>query len=505
VEKKSRQTTDNNEQPQVPLEELIRTRRQKLADLKEMGINAYPYRFERSHVIADARNDYDNLAADKTVVRLAGRIMLKRKMGKAIFADIHDISGKMQVYVKIDIVGKEDFEIFDRKIELGDIMGVEGGLFTTKTGEMTVMVQKFELLAKALHPLPDKHSGLVDKEQRYRRRYVDLIVHPDVREIFVQRSRVVKSIRDFLDGRGFLEVETPILQPIYGGAVARPFVTHHNTLDLDLYLRIADELYLKRLIIGGYDKVWEYCKDFRNEGMDRLHNPEFSMVELYWAYADYNDIMELFQDLLRRITLDLYGTYKIQYEENVIDFEPDFKIMTMVEAVREAAGIDLTSLDFESARKEAEKAGLETAQLTNWGKVVDAFFEAKVEPNLIQPTFIKDFPLDISPLAKVHRENPGLTERFECYVGGLEMGNAFSELNDPEDQRERFLAQAKAREAGDEEAHQLDEDYITALMYGMPPTGGLGFGVDRLVMLFTNRHNIRDVIFFPQMRPEREE
>jgi len=410
----------------------------------------------------------------------------------------------MQVYVKINNVGEEAFNMFD-KLDLGDIVGVSGTLFTTRTGEMTVMVRDFELLAKSLHPLPDKHSGLVDKEQRYRRRYVDLIVHPEVRETFIVRSRIVKSIRDFLDSRDFIEVETPILQPIYGGAAARPFETHHNTLDMDLYLRIADELYLKRLIVGGFDKVWEYCRDFRNEGMDRMHNPEFSMVELYWAYADYNDIMMLFQDMMRKVTYDLYGRYKITYEEHEIDFEPDFKVISMVDAIKERTGLDLLAMDFEEARTKATDMDLDVEAATNWGMVVEAFFEDKIEPHLIQPTFIKDFPLDISPLAKTHRENPRLTERFEIFIGGSEIGNAFSELNDPDDQKARFAAQSKAREAGDQEAHQPDEDFLTALSYGMPPTGGLGFGIDRLVMLLTNNHSIRDVILFPQMRPEKDE
>ena len=497
----SPQRKDNHsEQPQPPVSELIKTRRQKVSDLRQKGINPYPYRYERSHMISEAVDNFDRFAADAALLRLAGRIMLKRKMGKSIFADIHDLNGKIQVYVKIDNVGKDNFKLFD-KLDLGDIVGVEGTLFTTKTGEKTVMVTKFEILAKAIHPLPDKHAGLVDKDLRYRMRYADLIVHPEVREIFVARSKIIKSMRDFLDSEGFIEVETPILQPLYGGAMAQPFKTHHNRLHMDLYLRIADELYLKRLIVGGFDKVWEYCKDFRNEGLDRLHNPEFSMIELYWAYADYNDIMVLFRDLLRTVVKDLYGTYKITYENHEIDFEPDFKVVSMIDAVKGATGIDLMLLDYEGALAEAKKAGMEMDKLINWGKVVEAFFEERVEPHLIQPTFIKDFPREISPLAKVHRDNPRLTERFELFIGGLEMGNAFSELNDPEDQLERFKAQVEAGRAGDEEAHQLDEDYIRALEHGMPPTGGLGFGIDRLVMLLTNTHSIQDVILFPQMKP----
>jgi lysyl-tRNA synthetase class 2 len=369
---------------------------------------------------------------------------------------------------------------------------------------------------------------LIDKDLRYRRRYADLIVHPHIRNIFIQRSRIIKSIRDFLDSHGFLEVETPILQPLYGGGIARPFLTHHNTLDMDLYLRIADELYLKRLIIGGFEKVWEFCKDFRNEGMDRLHNPEFSMVELYWAYADYNDIMDLFEELLRKVVSDLHGKLKINYcghdcetleefekkkaanliggdltfEGVEIDFEPGFKRISMVDAIKEQTGLNLLELDYKGACQKAQEFGIDTTRLTNWGKVVEAFFETSVEETLIQPTFITDFPHEISPLAKVHRDNPRLTERFELFIGSLEMGNAFSELNDPVDQLDRFQAQTKARQEGDEEAHQLDEDFIRALQYGMPPTGGLGFGIDRLVMLLTNNYSIQEVILFPQMRPE---
>jgi lysyl-tRNA synthetase class 2 len=496
--------TGINEKPQIPLEELIRNRRQKLANLRDKDINPYPYKFGRSHLIGEARENFEKLASDETEVRLAGRIMLKRKMGKAIFADIHDHTGKMQVYVKIDNVGKDAFKQFD-KLDLGDIIGVNGKLFVTKTGEQTVMAGSYEILCKSILPLPDKHSGLVDKEQRYRRRYVDLIVHPEVRETFIQRAKIIKSIRDFLDDKGFIEVETPILQPLYGGASAKPFKTHHNAHHMDLFLRIADELYLKRLIVGGFDRVWEFCKDFRNEGMDRLHNPEFSMVELYMAYADYNDIMQLLEELLRKAVYDLHGSYKIKFEDMELDFEPPFRQLTMIDAVKEETGLDLMEMDFQMAQIKAREAGIDPEGLINWGKVVEAFFETRVEPKLVQPTFIKDFPVEISPLAKVHRENSRLTERFECFIGGLECGNAFSELNDPDDQEARFKEQVKAGRAGDEEAHQYDEDYVRALQYGMPPTGGLGFGIDRLVMILTNKHSIRDVILFPQMKPERDE
>ncbi len=524
---KKEQTGGAKEQPQVPVNELIRVRLEKVDNLREKGIEPYAYRYDRTHDIRDAVDNFEKYAESETTLSLAGRIMLKRKMGKSIFADLHDATGRIQVYVKIDNVGKDLFKVFD-KLDLGDIVGVKGTLFTTRTGEKTLSVTEYAVLSKAVQPLPDKYSGLVNKDLRYRHRYADLIMNPRVRDTFAKRGRIIKSIREYLDSKGFLEVETPILQPLYGGAAARPFRTHHNTLDVDLYLRIADELYLKRLIVGGFDKVWEYCKDFRNEGMDRLHNPEFSMVELYWAYADYRDIMNLFQEMIRKIVFDLHGKYKIRFtghsfdtEEEFqaakaadsiggnltfegfeIDFEPEFKEISMVDAVRDKTGLDLLAMDYEGAKAEAKKRGFDTDPLKNWGKVVEAFFEETVEADLIQPTFIKDFPKDISPLAKTHRDNPRLAERFEIFIGGQEMGNAFSELNDPVDQLKRFKDQVEAGRGGDEEAHQLDEDYVLALMYGMPPTGGLGFGIDRLVMLLTNNYQIQDVILFPQMRPE---
>ncbi len=498
---KSHEPHNSEEAPQIPLDELIAIRHKKVADLRQQGINPYPYRFVRTHQVSGLLADFDTLAGSETIVKAAGRIMLKRKMGKSIFADIHDFTGRIQIYFKIDVVGEKAFNLFDL-LDLGDLVGVEGSLFVTRTGEKTIRVQNFELLAKAIQPLPDKHAGLVDKEMRYRRRYVDLIVNPEVRETLIKRGQIIRSIRQFLDSRGFLEVETPILQPLYGGGSARPFVTHHNSLDMNLYLRIADELYLKRLIVGGFEKVWEFCKDFRNEGMDRLHNPEFSMVELYWAYADYKDIMALFQELLRQTVWELHGKYKIQYEDYEIDFEPPFKEISMIDAIKEKTGIDLLPLDYAAAETIAKENGIDSDDLINWGKVVEAFFGHFVEPSLIQPTIIKDFPREISPLAKVHRDQPRLAERFELFIGTLETGNAFSELNDPEDQRQRFLDQVAQRQAGDEEAQPYDEDYVMALSYGMPPTGGLGFGIDRLVMLLTNSHSIRDVIFFPQMRPE---
>jgi len=488
---------------QVPLKELIRTRRRKVVQLTEQGVNLYPYRYERSHLIADLHADFERLAAEETVVRLAGRVMLKRKMGKASFADVRDGSERIQIYVKLNNVGQEAFDLFD-SIDLGDMIGCEGSLFVTRTGERTLKVTSFEILVKALHPLPDKHAGLVDVETRYRRRYADLIVNPEVREDFIKRTKIIRSIRDFLNAEGFLEVETPILQPLYGGGMALPFKTHHHRLDRDLYLRIADELYLKRLLIGGFEKVWEFCKDFRNEGIDRMHNPEFSMIELYWAYADYRDMAAMFENMLRRVVYELHGSYVIPYDEYEVDFEPPFRWISMIDSITEQTGVDFSNLEFKDALAAAKKLGVDEAGLINRGKVIEAVWEAKVEPTLIQPTFIVDFPVEISPLAKKHREKEGLTERFELFIAGLEMGNAFSELNDPVDQLQRFLQQGKALEAGDEEAQPLDDDFITALMYGMPPTAGLGFGVDRLIMLLTNKHNIRDVLLFPQMKEMKE-
>jgi lysyl-tRNA synthetase class 2 len=501
-----KKNTDSDlETPQAapPLAELMRTRREKVRALAEKGVLSYPYKYDRTHHIAELEADFDKLANEETVVRVAGRVRLKRKMGKASFADITDQTGRFQIYVKKNIVGDEVYEVFDT-VDLGDIIGVEGTLFVTRTGQQTIQVQSFELLTKALHPLPDKHSGLTDVETRYRRRYADLIVNPEVREVFVQRSRIIQLIRDYLNQRGFLEVETPILQPLYGGGNAVPFKTHHERLHRDLYLRIADELYLKRLLVGGYEKVWEYCKDFRNEGIDRLHNPEFSMIELYWAYADYRDMAGLLEEMLRQVVYELHGSYKINYGEHEIDFEPPFRWVSMIDSIREATGLDFYPMNYETALAEAKKLEVDEEGLINKGKVIEAVWEAKVEATLIQPTFITDFPVEISPLAKKHREKEGLTERFELFIAAQEMGNAFSELNDPVDQIQRFLQQGKALQEGDEEAQPLDDDFITALAYGMPPTAGLGFGVDRLVMLLTNQHNISDVILFPQMKDYKE-
>lgn len=496
-----------SDRPQEPeteqtLNQIIAGRINKLERIRELGIEPYPYSYKPTHNTTQTLDDFDSLCENETEISLAGRIMSIRRMGKALFFHFQDEAGRMQAYVKKNNIGDDLWNLF-LLLDMGDIIGMTGTLFVTKTGEKTVAVKNFTLLTKALHPLPEKFHGLTDKETRYRQRYVDLIANPEVRETFRLRSQIVAAIRNFLGEQGFMEVETPVLQPLYGGGIACPFVTHHDKLDMQLYLRIADELYLKRLIVGGFDKVWEFCKDFRNEGMDRKHNPEFTMIELYQAYADYNDIMELFEKLLRHTVETVLGVTEIEYEGRKLDFGSPFKRISMIEAIIEQGGPDLGDFDYEKALAKAKETGIDIAKLINHGKVVEAFFDEMVEPKIISPTFIIDHPRDISPLAKAHRENPKLAERFELFIAGMECGNAFSELNDPIDQKERFLDQGKVAEAGDEEAHQLDHDFINALSYGMPPTGGLGIGVDRIVMLLTNSHSIRDVIFFPQMKPEK--
>lgn len=490
---------NKNEPIAIPLADLIKVRREKVRHFQKEDISSYPYSYQRTHKITELLEQFDTLAEKEEIVRITGRIMLKRKMGKTFFADVMDEREKIQIYVKKDDLDDKCFTFFN-SLDLGDIIGCEGVLFVTQMGEKSLRVRSFELLTKSLHPLPDKHAGLTDVEQRYRRRYADLIVNPEVRNVFRMRSQIIQAVRDYLNEHGFLEVETPILQPIYGGGNAKPFKTYYNKLERDMYMRIADELYLKRLIVGGFDKVWELCKDFRNEGIDRFHNPEFTMIELYWAYADYKDIASFFEQLLRDVTYKVHGKYKIPYGEYEIDFEPKFRWVSMIDSVKEETGIDLLDLSYEEALALAKEKHFDTEHLINWGKIVEAFWEKYVEPKLIQPTFIVDYPVEISPLAKKHRDNPRLTERFELFIAGSEMGNAFSELNDPIDQLERFIQQGKAMEAGDDEAQPLDDDFITALAYGMPPTGGLGFGIDRLVMFLTNQHTIRDVVFFPQMK-----
>ncbi len=475
---------------------------QKLQALREAGVEPFAYSYSKTHTTKQLVDGFETLSAAQLNTSIAGRLMTIRSMGKSIFANLQDESGQIQIYVKKDAVAEAEFEVF-KKADIGDIFGVEGYLFLTKMGEKSVHVSKVTLLAKSLRPMPEKWHGLQDKETRYRRRYLDMIANPEVREVFKKRSLIIRAVRDFLDGEGFIEVETPVLQPIYGGAAARPFITHHNRLDIDLYMRVADELYLKRLIVGGFEKVWEFCKDFRNEGMDRNHNPEFTMIELYWAYADYNDIMSLYQRMITTVASKVLGTTRLEFGENHIELGGEWRKLPMLEGISEAVGRDISGMDEPALRKFCGEIGVKTEGLIGRGKLIDELFSEKLEHKLIQPTFITDYPKELSPLAKPHRSKPGLTERFEVFIGGMEMGNAFSELNDPIDQKERFQALVELAKSGDEEAPAvLDEDYVFCLEHGMPPTGGLGFGVDRLCMMLLNQHSIRDVILFPQMKPE---
>lgn len=490
--------------------ELLKLRREKLDTLHNMDVIPYEYNFEVTH---HAETIVENFAElENKSVSIAGRIMAIRLMGKAAFFHLQDQTGKIQVYIRNDKVGDENFKIF-KLLDIGDMVGLSGPVFKTRTGETSVLAEKFQLLAKSIKPLPivkEKIEGdqkitydqFADKELRYRQRYVDLIVNPEVKEIFVKRSKIITAMREFLNNNDFLEVETPILQPIYGGASARPFVTHHNALDIDLYLRIANELYLKRLIVGGFDRVYEFGKDFRNEGMDRFHNPEFTQLELYIAYKDYLWMMDFVEKLVNFVANKVLNSMQIKFGEHEIDLSPPWRRITMLDAIKEYTNIDIESMTENELREEAKKMDITVDSSMGYGKIIDEIFGEFVEPKLIQPTFIMDYPLEMSPLAKKHRQNPKLVERFEPIIGGKEIGNAFSELNDPLDQRSRFEAQKNLRDQGDEEAQVLDEDYIRALEYGMPPTAGLGVGIDRLVMLLTNSHSIRDVIFFPQMRPE---
>lgn len=487
--------------PEQDLSQLLLHRREKLKALQEKKISPYPYFFKRTYTSKEICDSFEKLETETTPVSICGRIISLRSHGKSVFFHILDGEGKIQVYVKSDEVGEEKYKLFEL-FDIGDFIGVKGKVFKTRMGEKTVRAEDFQLLSKSLHPLPEKWHGLQDKELRYRQRYLDLIANPEVKDTFVLRTKILSSIRKFLDGNGFLEVETPVLQPVYGGAFARPFITHHNALDIDLYLRIADELYLKRLIIGGLERVYEVCKDFRNEGMDKNHNPEFSMLELYQAYADYHDIMELCEKLFNFISKELFNANKIKFQDEEIDLTPPWRRISFWESIEKYTGVDLSGKEEKKVREFAQELGIKSDSSIRIGKVIESIFEQKVQPNLIQPTFILDYPVEMSPFAKKHREKAGLTERFEGFIAGAELMNAFSELNDPLDQRERFEQQAKFKQMGDEEAQVLDEDFLKAMEYGMPPTGGLGIGIDRLVMLFTNSTSIRDVIFFPQMKPE---
>ncbi|WP_374719660.1 lysine--tRNA ligase [Parageobacillus toebii] len=487
------------------LNDQLRVRREKLNKLREMGIDPFGKRFERTHKAKELFDLYGDLSKEELEekqikVAVAGRIMTKRGKGKAGFAHIQDVTGQIQIYVREDAVGEEQYELF-KTSDLGDIIGVYGTVFKTKVGELSIKVSSYEFLTKALRPLPEKYHGLKDIEQRYRQRYLDLIMNPESKNTFITRSRIIQSMRRYLDSHGYLEVETPMMHSIAGGAAARPFITHHNALDMPLYMRIAIELHLKRLIVGGLEKVYEIGRVFRNEGISTRHNPEFTMLELYEAYADFRDIMKLTENLIAHIAQEVLGTTKIQYGEHTVDLTPEWKRLHMVDAIKEYVGVDFwKQMSDEEARELAKEHGVEIAPHMTFGHIVNEFFEQKVEDKLIQPTFIYGHPVEISPLAKKNPDDPRFTDRFELFIVGREHANAFTELNDPIDQRERFEAQLKEREQGNDEAHEMDEDFIEALEYGMPPTGGLGIGVDRLVMLLTNSPSIRDVLLFPQMR-----
>jgi len=484
------------------LSDLERQRHLKLQHIRERGVEPYPPRVERTHTTAQALAVFEQAQeGEAPTVKVVGRLMSIRVMGRSAFAHIEDGSGQIQIYLRQNVLGEEEYEFFKRDFDIGDFVGVEGRLFRTRTGEVTVEVQHFHMLAKSLKPLPEKWHGLRDVETRYRQRYVDLIVNQDVRRVFTTRTRIISAMRRFFDERGFLEVETPILQPIYGGAMARPFTTYHNQLHQNLYLRIAVELYLKRLIVGGYERVYEIGKNFRNEGVDQEHNPEFTMMEFYMAYADYNDVMDLTEEMVAYVAQEVLGTLQITYDGNEIDLTPPWSRIHLRQAIQEKTGIDYREHpEAESLYQAIREIDSNVEPKATWGKLVDSLLKNYVRPTLIQPTFLFDYPIEISPLAKKKSDDPSTTERFQGYIGGMEVCNAFTELNDPIDQRERFLAQVRAFEAGDEEAHQMDEDFIRALSYGMPPTGGWGMGVDRLVMLFTDQPSIRDVILFPQLR-----
>ncbi len=497
---------------QTPESQLIEQRLQKLDAIRDLGIEPYPYRFEPTHCSADIVASFDALNASGDEVRVAGRLIVTRGHGKAAFADLRDAEGRLQIYVRLDNVGDDAFALW-KLLDIGDIIGVSGRVFKTRTGQISVQVQTLTLLTKAIRPLPVPkeeirdgervvHDQFSDKELRYRRRYLDLALNPDVQAVFRKRSAVVSAIREFLDARGFLEVETPVLQPLYGGASARPFVTHHNVLDMPLYLRISDELYLKRLIVGGLERVYEIGKNFRNEGIDRTHNPEFSMLELYQAYADYSDMMAIAEALYVFVAEKVNGATTLEYQGRKIDLTPPWPRIPMLDAIERYGGIDVARSSDADLRAACKRFDSDIEPDAERGLLINALFEACVEPELIQPTFITDYPIAVSPLAKRHQTEKDLTERFEIFINGWEAANAFSELNDPIDQRQRFAHQKTLRDRGDDEAQVLDEDFLMALEHGMPPTGGLGIGVDRMVMLLADAPSIRDAILFPHMRPK---
>jgi len=482
--------------------EIIPNKWKEIEELKREGIDPFGHSFNRTYKIKDLIEENKDLQVGecgKKKASVAGRLMALRTHGKAIFANIEDVSGRIQIYIKSNKVGEDAFKLFS-KIGVGDILGVSGLIFRTRTGEVTVFIEEFSLLCKSVRSLPEKWHGLKDVEVRYRKRYLDLIVNPSVREIFIKRSKVVQSIRNFLDNRGFLEVQTPIMQPIPGGATARPFITHHNTLHRDLYLRIATELYLKRLIVGGLEKVYELGCDFRNEGISTKHNPEFTMLELYEAYGDYHSMMTITEELITYVIKNVFGSLEVEYQGNKINFTPPWKRISMCKVIEEVSGINIEKILQKDFDKIIKKHGLNIKGKINRGEITNELFEKYVEPTLIQPTFIFDYPLEISPLSKQKKDNPELVERFELFVNSMELANAFTELNDPAEQKRRFEEQVAKRKAGDMESHFMDEDYIEALEYGMPPTGGLGIGIDRLMMLLTNSDSIKEVILFPQLK-----
>ena len=494
--------TNRNETQQQDLGELLRIRREKLKALQDEGRDPFQItKFDVTHHTQDIKDNFD--AMEGTEVSVAGRLMSKRGMGKVSFCDLQDKTGRIQIYARKDEMDEDNYNRF-KKYDIGDIVGVEGEIFRTQRGEMSVRAKTITLLSKSLLPLPEKFHGLTDKETRYRQRYVDLIVNPEVKRNFIIRSQFIKHLRDYLDNMGYIEVETPVLNTIAGGAAARPFITHHNTLDIDMYMRIATELPLKRLIVGGMDRVYEVGRIFRNEGMDPKHNPEFTTVELYQAYADFHDMMDIAEGVYTTFAQKYLGTYELNWMGETIDLTPGWPRLTMVDAVKQYVGVDFGAITDDAEAVAAAKAvGVELAEAAEktWGNALYACFDQKVEEHLVQPTFITMYPVEVSPLTKRSPEDPRLTERFEFFICRSEMGNAYSELNDPIDQRERFMKQVEQRERGDDETEMLDEDFLTALEYGMPPTGGMGMGIDRAVMLFTGADTIRDVILFPTMKP----
>ena len=489
------------------LNDQMLVRREKMDSIREAGLDPFGQRFERTHLTNELHEKFESVTKEEleeletpVEVVIAGRIMTKRSKGKVGFANIQDLGGQIQIYVRKDAIGEEAYEIFKRA-DLGDIVGIKGSIFKTHVGELTIKALEFTFLTKSLRPMPEKFHGLQDVEQRYRQRYLDLMTNEESKKAFITRSQIIRSIRNFLDNKGYLEVETPMLNAIAGGAAARPFVTHHNALDAKMYMRIAIELYLKRLIVGGLEKVYEIGRVFRNEGVSTRHNPEFTLLELYEAYADYEDIMNLTEDLFVHVAQEVIGETKIQYGEDVIDLTKGWKRLHMVDAVKEATGVDFwKEMTKEEAQVAAKEHGIDIRETMEVGHIINEFFEQKVEESLVQPTFIFGHPVEISPLAKKNPEDPRFTDRFELFIVRREHANAFTELNDPIDQRERFESQMVEKEQGNDEAHEMDEDFLEALEFGMAPTGGLGIGIDRMIMLLTNSQSIRDVLLFPLMR-----